>query len=196
MTLLGAFISLLGLFILVAQGNLWAIFSQGLNYGDALIFVASISYALYSVLLTRWILPLSLWQSLYMQSVWAVFLYLPIYLFAPSEILVFNIQNISLILYAGIIASVIAPFLWMQKHKAPGSNTHQYFYVFVSSNYCPPRNKHFARRTLFLSYYRRPTDANWRCSMSNKARFFTKTGSDKPIYLTFVVEDSKSLPIR
>jgi len=103
----------MGLFILVAQGNPQSIFSQAPNYGDALIFIASVSYALMCIV-EPMDLALSLWQSLYMQSVWSVFLYVPIFILAPSSNLIINMQNIPLYFICRHNRSVIAPLLWMQ----------------------------------------------------------------------------------
>ncbi len=117
---IGCVISLVGLFILITQGNWEVISLMELNYGDALILIASVFYALYCVLLQRWIFPLSIWESLYIQSLWATIQLLPVYYFTPSSQM--TNQNIGIILYAGILASVIAPLFWMRGISSLGPN--------------------------------------------------------------------------
>jgi drug/metabolite transporter (DMT)-like permease len=109
---IGSIVSFFGLFILVAQGKLGTVLANGVNYGDGLMLAAAVFYSLYCILLRKWSFPLSLWESLYIQSICATLQFLPIYFFAPSSNV--SIQNLPLILYAGGAASVVAPLLWMR----------------------------------------------------------------------------------
>ncbi|MGO2509172.1 MAG: DMT family transporter [Vibrio hibernica] len=108
---LGAIISLLGLLVLLAHGDIRILFTQGINKGDALVFIATFSYTLYVVLIKRWRMPISNWQSVYVQVCFALLLLLP--LFSQSEAVQFSYQTVPLILYAGLLGSVIAPWCWM-----------------------------------------------------------------------------------
>ena len=82
------------------------------------MLLAVASNALYGVLLKRWAVPLSTWQQLYVQIGFGILLLLPFWWLAPSSPLTAN--NAPLILYAGIPASIGAPFFWMRGIKQLG----------------------------------------------------------------------------
>ncbi|MNG95846.1 EamA-like transporter family protein [compost metagenome] len=65
------------------------------------------------------------WQALYVQILLGVVLLLPNFLMAQDVGL--NSQNIPLVLFAGIPASIIAPFLWIQGVIRLGANTASIF---------------------------------------------------------------------
>ncbi|OON39111.1 EamA family transporter [Izhakiella australiensis] len=108
----GSVISFAGLVWLVSAGDPLRLLQHGLGKGEMMMFVASASYALYGVLTKRWSLTLPNWQSLYMQIFFGVLLLLPGFLRAPDVSL--NADNIPLVLFAGLGASLIAPYLWIQ----------------------------------------------------------------------------------
>ncbi len=109
--LLGGLISIGGLFYLLGQGDPKLFFKQGLTVGVGLLLIASFAYALYGVFLKRWPTRLTRWQSLYVQAVCGTIMLLPVFLLStPGPI---QLSHLPLILYAGVIASVFAPFLWM-----------------------------------------------------------------------------------
>lgn len=119
--LFGSIISFAGLVWLVSEGNLPLLLSHGLGKGELMMLAASASYALYGVLTKRWAIPLPIWQSLYMQIVFGVLLLLPGFLFAPDVTL--NLHNIPLVAFAGLFASIIAPFLWIHGVQRLGAST-------------------------------------------------------------------------
>ncbi|MBN1086488.1 DMT family transporter [Erwinia aphidicola] len=123
--LLGSLLSFCGLVWLVSQGNPAQLLSHGLGKGELMMFAASGSYALYGVLTKRWALPLPNWQSLWVQIFFGVLLLTPGFLMAPDVSL--NAHNIPLVLFAGIPASVIAPFLWIQGVARLGASTTSIF---------------------------------------------------------------------
>lgn len=108
---LGAVVSFSGLLIMLAHGDIKALFAQGMNRGDVLVLLGTLAYALYVVLIKRWRMPISNWQSVYVQVCFALLLLFP--LFSISAPVQFSHQTIPLILYAGLLASVIAPWCWM-----------------------------------------------------------------------------------
>lgn len=110
--LLGSLLSFCGLVWLVSQGDPARLLTQGLGKGEIMMFVASISYALYGVLTRRWAIPLPNWQSLWMQILFGVLLLIPNFLLATDVSL--NAHNLPLVLFAAIPASIVAPFLWIQ----------------------------------------------------------------------------------
>ncbi|MBG6078094.1 DMT family transporter [Polaromonas sp. CG_9.11] len=114
----GAVLSLLGLLFLSTQGHPTELLHGAAHWGDALMLIAVASNALYGVLLKRWALPLTTWQQLYVQIGFGILVILPFWWFAPSSPV--TAQNIPLILYAGIPASIGAPFFWMSGIKQLG----------------------------------------------------------------------------
>ncbi|AWS52061.1 MULTISPECIES: DMT family transporter [Providencia] len=122
---LGSILSLCGLVWLVSQGSPSALFSQGLGQGEAMMLVASAAYALYGVLTKRWSIQLSSWDSLYVQVFFGVIMLFPNFLLAEDVSL--NSQNIGLVVFAGIAASIMAPALWIQGVMRLGANTTSIF---------------------------------------------------------------------
>lgn len=122
---LGSILSLGGLVWLVSAGQPGQLLEHGIGKGELMMFAAAASYALYSVLTKRWAIALPNWQSLYMQILFGVLLLLPNFLLAPDVQL--NSQNIPLVLFAGIPASIFAPFLWILGVTRLGANTTSIF---------------------------------------------------------------------
>ncbi|MCG5370149.1 DMT family transporter [Providencia rettgeri] len=122
---LGSILSLCGLVWLVSQGSPSALFSQGLGQGEAMMLVASAAYALYGVLTKRWSIQLSSWDSLYVQVFFGLIMLFPNFLLAEDVSL--NSQNIGLVVFAGIAASIMAPALWIQGVMRLGANTTSIF---------------------------------------------------------------------
>lgn len=114
----GAGLSLMGLVYLSTRGHPGELLHGAAHFGDALMLVAVASNALYGVLLKRWAIPLSTWQQLYVQIGFGVLLLLPLWWLAPSSPI--TAQNLPLILYAGIPASIGSPFFWMSGIKKLG----------------------------------------------------------------------------
>ncbi|MEO8818283.1 MAG: DMT family transporter [Paralcaligenes sp.] len=112
MMLAGAALSLLGLFILIAQGQPSRLLTQGIRVGDVLMLVAVFAYALYGVLLRYWAIPLSPWLSLYVQIVFGVLFQLPLFLLYPASPL--TPESMSMILFAAVFASLFGPLLWIR----------------------------------------------------------------------------------
>ncbi|MEC5341029.1 DMT family transporter [Brenneria populi] len=118
--LTGAVLSFCGIVWLISGGNPGQIVSQGIGSGELMMFIAAIAYALYGVLAKRWSIPLPNLVSLYMQIAFGTLLLLPNFLLADQVQL--TAQNLPLILFAGILASVVAPFLWLQSLVRLGAN--------------------------------------------------------------------------
>lgn len=120
MAVLGALVALLGLGILLGEGDPRRLLSVGGTVGDVLMAVAALSYALYGVLLRKWSLPMGVWQSLFMQAVFVVLFQIPFFvLAAPSPL---TAQNLPMVLYAAIFPSLFAPYFWMQGVNHLGPN--------------------------------------------------------------------------
>ncbi len=122
---LGGLLSFGGLVWLVSAGQPQQLLNHGLGKGEVMMFAASASYALYGVLTKRWSITLPGWQSLYVQIVFGVLLLTPGFIAAPDVEL--TAHNIPLVLFAGIPASLIAPFLWIEGVHRMGANTSSIF---------------------------------------------------------------------
>ncbi|WP_047464389.1 DMT family transporter [Rhizobium rhizogenes] len=125
----GGIVSLLGVAVVASHGQLTTLFTQGPNVGDAIMLVATVCYALYTVLLKRWPNGLPLLQSLYLQACAAAISLLPIYLLSPG--LGISAASLPLIAYAGAAASVAAPLLWMRGINHIGPARASLFFNFV-----------------------------------------------------------------
>lgn len=110
--LAGALLSLTGVLVVVSSGSLGVLLEHGVNLGDAMMLIATLAYAIYSTLLKKWQLRLPPLVLLYLQVWVAVVVLFP--LFALSAKTGLNAQNIPLVLYACLLASMVAPLAWMQ----------------------------------------------------------------------------------
>ncbi|WP_421912999.1 DMT family transporter [Mesorhizobium sp.] len=118
----GGILSLLGHVYLVSGGDPASLARNGVHLGDPLMFVAAMVYALYGVLLKRWSLPVAGWQSTYMQAICALAIMFPAFLATPASLRSLNAQTMPLIAYAGGLASVVLPFLWIRGVHILGPN--------------------------------------------------------------------------
>lgn len=114
----GALLSLAGLVFLSTHGHPTELLNGAAHIGDAIMLIAVASNALYGVLLKRWAVPLSTWQQLYVQIGFGLLVILPFWVMAPSSPI--EAHNALLVLYAGIAASIGAPFCWMSGIKKLG----------------------------------------------------------------------------
>jgi drug/metabolite transporter (DMT)-like permease len=110
----GGLIALLGVIYLVSAGRPMNLIEGGVRPGDLLMLLAAAVYALYGVLLRRWDLPVRGWQSTYMQALCALLVMFPALLATPASLRQLDARTIPLILYAGGMASVVLPFLWIR----------------------------------------------------------------------------------
>ena len=117
--LFGVAVSLLGVCYLLGQGRPLSLLDGGVNHGDALMLIGSLSYALYGILLRRWAPPFGSCTNLYVQVLLAVLMLVPVALSAHS--LAVPPQGVGLVAFAGIASSVLAPYLWMRGIQRLGS---------------------------------------------------------------------------
>src|ERR1700753_1492865 len=117
----GGILSLAGLIYLVSAGDPGVLVRQGVHLGDLLMLVAAAVYALYSVLVKHWRLPLSSWQSTYLQALCALTIMFPAFLATPATLRQIDSATLPLIAYAGGLASVVLPFFWLRgiEHLGP-----------------------------------------------------------------------------
>ncbi|USD68070.1 DMT family transporter [Vibrio sp. SCSIO 43136] len=112
LSIVGAVISLAGLAFMLGHGDILFLFHNAATVGDGLMVLAALVYALYCVLIKRWTMPLTNWQFVYMQGVFAVAMLCPVWL--TSDNIIPPAESAHLIAYAAVGASVIAPFLWVK----------------------------------------------------------------------------------
>jgi drug/metabolite transporter (DMT)-like permease len=124
--LAGAVLSFAGVLVVVSSGSLGTLLEHGVNLGDAMMLIATLAYAVYSTLLKKWQLKLPPLVLLYLQVLVAVVVLFPLFLASPK--VGPTLQNIPLVLYACLLASMVAPLAWMQAVVRLGpSRTTQFF---------------------------------------------------------------------
>lgn len=111
-TLIGAVISFSGLLYMLTEGNPLQLMEQGLKQGDMLMLASTCAYALYSVLLNKWKLPLTTWCAVYCQVMLGALLQLPL-LFSSQH---WGIETNAwpMVGFAALAASIIAPWCWLK----------------------------------------------------------------------------------
>jgi drug/metabolite transporter (DMT)-like permease len=127
--MLGLGVSIAGVIIVVSKGRPGVLVEQGLNTGDALMLIGVLSFALYSMLLNKWRLPIPLVQSAYIQAIVATVAFLPAYLAGSSHHL--TPMDGFYISFAAIGASIMAPLLWMTGVSRLGAARVSLFFNFV-----------------------------------------------------------------
>jgi len=122
--LAGSALSVAGVVLVVTGGHPASLLTSGAGAGDGLMLLAMFAYAVYAVLLKRWdmrgVPPL---QLMYLQVLVATVALLPLFLGSPRT--GFTAANVPLVLYAGVFASVFAPWCWMSAiaHLGPGRSS-------------------------------------------------------------------------
>lgn len=121
--LLGSMFSFMGVLIVITSGDLSSLAEQGINGGDDMMLIATFAYAIYSTLLKKWQIPLPAMQLLYAQVLVAVIVLFPLFLASPQAGL--NADNLPLVLFACMFASIAVPLAWMTgiKHLGPSRTT-------------------------------------------------------------------------
>jgi drug/metabolite transporter (DMT)-like permease len=110
----------------VSSGSLGALLQHGLNMGDAMMLIATLAYAIYSTLLKKWQLRLPPLVLLYLQVLVAIVVLFPLYVASPKTGL--TLQNTPLVLYACLLASMVAPLAWMQAVQRLGPSRTTLFF--------------------------------------------------------------------
>ena len=124
--LTGAVLSFAGVVVVVSAGSLGALLQHGVNLGDGMMLVATLAYAVYSTLLKKWQLRLPPLQMLYMQVLVAIVVLFPLYLASPK--VGPTVHNMGLVLYACVLASMIAPLAWMKAVASLGPSRTTLFF--------------------------------------------------------------------
>lgn len=111
----GSLLSFVGVIWLISAGDPLILLDIGIGKGEVMMFIAASAYALYGVVTIKWKIPtlISTWQSLYWQVLFGVMMLIPLFLFFATDRAI-TTNNIGLILFAAIPASVLAPFFWLK----------------------------------------------------------------------------------
>jgi drug/metabolite transporter (DMT)-like permease len=125
MSLIGATVALTGLSFMLGQGDALFFLHSTINQGDGIMLVAALVYALYGVLIKRWSIPLSNWQLIYMQVMFAVVFLFPLLLSSDSYVI--SDSAFSVVAYASIAASIIAPWCWIKAIDKIGADNSAMF---------------------------------------------------------------------
>lgn len=125
LSIVGGAISLSGLALMLGEGDPLFFLHQAVTQGDGLMLIAACVYATYCVLLKRWKMPISNWVVIYIQGLFAVAMLTPLWL--SSEQLLPTQGSLPLIAYAGLAASVLAPWMWVKAIDAIGADSSAMF---------------------------------------------------------------------
>lgn len=118
--LLGGSVSLIGLVELLSHGDPSALFTHGIGIGYVYMLLSALTYALYCVLLKRWVLGLDNWMMLFGQVLWSLAFLTPFFWLVDGHLP--PASSLWLVLYAGIPTSALSPWLWMQGITLLGAN--------------------------------------------------------------------------
>jgi len=125
LSIVGGVIALAGLAFMLGKGDITFFVHNGISFGDGLMVITSVCYAAYCVLLKRWKMPLSNWTLVYMQGLLALIMLTPLWL--TSNQLLPPTESIPLIGYAGLAASVAAPWMWVKAIDLIGADSSAMF---------------------------------------------------------------------
>lgn len=121
LSIIGAVMSLVGLAFMLGHGDVLFFLHQDITQGDGLMVLSASVYALYCVLLKRWKMPFSNWILVYLQGTLAVIMLAPLWL--SSDHLLPPTDSLPLIAYAGIAASLLAPWMWVKAIDVLGADS-------------------------------------------------------------------------
>ncbi|NOI16291.1 DMT family transporter [Vibrio hepatarius] len=124
-SIVGGIIALAGLAFMLGQGDMTFFLHSSITTGDGLMVLTSVCYAAYCVLLKRWTMPVSNWVMVYSQGALALIMLVPLWL--SSEQLAPPSTSLPLIAYAGLAASVAAPWMWVKAIDLIGADSSAMF---------------------------------------------------------------------
>ncbi|MBF0324408.1 DMT family transporter [Magnetospirillum moscoviense] len=112
--LLGIVVSVAGVALVVTKGQPWRVAEVGLTPGDAIMLAATLSWALYSVMLKRFPVPLAPFTLLTALMIVGVVAAAPFYLWeaAMGASLELSARNLAVIAYTSVFASLAAYYFW------------------------------------------------------------------------------------
>ncbi|EJO93376.1 hypothetical protein A471_13215 [Ectopseudomonas mendocina DLHK] len=122
----GMLVAVVGLAVLISQGQWSRLASLSFNQGDLIMLLAVVDWALYSLLLRRWAVYLQPIPPLALLGVFILLgvpLILPFYLYelAQGVQLALNVANLSAIAYTAVFASLLAYLAWNHGIRVVGA---------------------------------------------------------------------------
>ncbi|MGA4322604.1 DMT family transporter [Ectopseudomonas hydrolytica] len=122
----GMLVAVVGLAVLISQGQWSRLASLSFNQGDLIMLLAVVDWALYSLLLRRWAAYLQPIPPLALLGVFILLgvpLILPFYLYelAQGVQLTLNVANLSAIAYTAVFASLLAYLAWNHGIRVVGA---------------------------------------------------------------------------
>jgi len=126
--MIGFPITLLGVMIIAVQGHWNVLMSLQFNFGDMLMILATLFYAVYSVLLKN--KPSLHWLSLMLVlSCSALFASLPFTLYevAAEKVIWPDLTGVAVVFYTAVFASLMAQTFWIRGVELVGSNAASLF---------------------------------------------------------------------
>lgn len=123
LALLGMVLALMGVMLVLTQGSFQRLLELEFARGDLIMLLAVLSWALYTLMLRKYPLPMTILQSLTLQMALAIPLILPFYLweYAHQGGFVLHQNNTLALLYVAIFPSLIAYTLWDKGVQAIGA---------------------------------------------------------------------------
>lgn len=111
---LGVAVSLVGVLAVIARGDVAALLALRLHAGDLWMLAATLSWAVYSVLLRRYPVPLSPFALLTLQVAVGLLVLAPLYglELATGRTMAVTPAALAAIAYVGVFASVAAYYFW------------------------------------------------------------------------------------
>lgn len=128
-TVLGAMLSFCGLLVILTSGQPQRLLELEFNPGDLIMIIAVLVWGLYSVLLRRWVLPVSGLTQLSAMLLCGVPLLLPFYIWEFTQVgaMPLSLHTAGAIAYTAIVASLVAYLAWNNGVKVLGPATASLF---------------------------------------------------------------------
>ena len=120
---IGIFLSVIGAFCIILKGNLNNLYSFQFTSGDIWMFIAALSWCMYSVLLNKIDKNLSKLATLEVLIFIGLIFLIPLYLIESSNsTFIPNNSDFLIIIYVAIFASIISFFSWNMGVSIIGAN--------------------------------------------------------------------------
>lgn len=128
-TVLGAMLSFCGLLVILTSGQPQRLLELEFNPGDLIMIIAVLVWGLYSVLLRRWVFPVSGLTQLSAMLLCGVPLLLPFYIWEFTQVgaMPLSLHTAGAIAYTAIVASLVAYLAWNNGVKVLGPATASLF---------------------------------------------------------------------
>lgn len=116
--------ALIGLAVMVTEGDLQILLTLDFNGGDLLVIMATFFYSIYAVKVSRFHSGLSPWVVLFVVSFTGSMLVLPLYIYEAVTIrtMPFTLDVIGIVAVMSILVSLIPVYFWNRSNRIIGAN--------------------------------------------------------------------------